>query len=364
LSTRIFINARFLTQPITGVQRYAIEVTKAWDKLIDRGEIDAGKFDVALLAPEGVKEDFHLKHIPLRRGGYLNGHAWEQFELPSMARNHPLISMCNAAPALKRNQVVTIHDASVFACPETYPPVFRTWYRMLLRGLGRSARIIITDSDFSRSELVRYGVCDERKIRVVHLSGEHILEVPLDESVVSRNRLEERPFLLAVSSITPNKNFKSLLKAIELLENQDFDVVIAGGTNPSIFSGSEKAAVRRAKYLGRVTDGELRALYSRAACFVYPSFYEGFGLPPVEAMACGCPVIVSRAASMPEVCGDAALYCDPHSPENIASVVNRLMNDLSLQARMRRRGVEHSASLTWGQTALQTLRVYQEAFFA
>ena len=361
MTAYITINGRFLTQSITGVQRYAIEIVKALDNLFDAGDIDPDQISFELLAPRGANCDLRLKHIPLRCVGHLSGHLWEQFELPFYVGRKPLISLCNAAPLLKRNQIVTIHDASVFANPRTYPFAFRAWYKFLLRGICRAARKIVTDSSFSKSEIMRYCGIDESRIQVILLGKEHIFAVPADAGIIERNQLSEKPYILAVSSVTPNKNFRSIVRAIELLDKVDFDIVIAGGANPRVFSQSDLSLPDTVKHLGYVSDGELRALYEHAACFVFPSFYEGFGLPPLEAMACGCPVIVSNAASLPEVCGDAALYCDPHSPEDIAAKISQLIHDPALQDDLRGKGLERAALYSWDKTAKMTMEVLEEA---
>ena len=358
---QVFFNSRFLTQSVTGVQRYAMELIKALDKLIDVGEIDRGKFSFVLIGPKNTKHDPDLKHIPLRRVGRLRGHLWEQLELPLYSRNSLLVSLCNAAPLFKHSQVVTIHDASVFATPQTYPWAFRTWYRVLLRGICKSASRIITVSDFSRSELVRYCNVDVKKVRVVYSGKEHILDVPADESVIKKHDLGKKPFILAVSSVTPNKNFRSIVRAVELLGDDGFDVAIAGGVNPRVFTRSNLSLPDTVKHLGYVSDAELRALYQHAACFIFPSFYEGFGLPPLEAMACGCPVIVSNAASLPEVCGDAVLYCDPYSPEDIAAKITLLMGDEALRNGLRHKGLARAREFSWERTARLTLQAYHEA---
>ncbi|HEU5304812.1 MAG TPA: glycosyltransferase family 1 protein, partial [Gemmatimonadales bacterium] len=138
----------------------------------------------------------------------------------------------------------------------------------------------------------------------------------------------------------------------------DWDYVVAGPVNPRIF-GKADAPVS-AVQAGYVSDSELRALYEGAACFVYPSRYEGFGLPPVEAMACGCPVIVSRSASLPEVCGDAALYVDADDPTQLAAAIRRVMCEEGLADRLRQRGRERVRQWSWDTTAATTLATVRE----
>lgn len=357
---KIYINARFLTQSITGVQRYAVELIKALDALIDEGKIDSKRYSFCLLAPRDVKYELKLKHIPLRRVGYLGGHLWEQIELPFYARGGLLMSLCNASPLFKSKQIVTIHDAAVFEMPKSYSAAFRTWYKILLPCLAKVGRKIITVSEFSKKELVRYLNVDESKIEVIYLGKEHLLSIDSDEAILKRNGIGDKPFVLAVSSMSYNKNFQSVVRAIELLGKVDFDIVIVGGINPKVFGQSEIPLPASVKYLGYVTDAELKALYMKAGCFIYPSFYEGFGLPPLEAMSCGCPVIVSNTASLPEVCGDAALYCDPHSPEDIADKVRLVMNDEVLRETLRHKGLERTKRFSWERCALETFDVIEK----
>jgi len=357
----ININGRFLTQPITGVQRYAVESVKALDNLLNRGEIDCGKFAYRILVPsKGLLHKLDLQRIAVNRVGYLRGHFWEQVELPFHASNGLLLNLCNAAPMAIRNQVVTIHDAAVFEFPDAYSFAFRTWYRFMLKRLGKVAAKIVTVSEFSKRELIRYCRMDESKISVVHEGAEHILTVGPQDHILEKFGLSDRRYILAVSSLNPNKNFNSVVKAIDLLKNVDYDFVIAGGVNPSVFSGTQVCSSKSVKFAGYVSDAELRTLYDHADCFVYPSFYEGFGLPPLEAMACGCPVIVSNQASLPEVCGDAAIFCDPYNPEDIAEKIRLVITDEALRERLREKGLEHAKRFTWERCAKKTLSVIEE----
>jgi glycosyltransferase involved in cell wall biosynthesis len=357
---RIVINGRFLTQTVTGVQRYAIELTKALDELLGRGVIDAERYKFELLAPLSGAADLSLRHIQIRRQGNLSGSLWEQFELPWLTRDALLINLCNAAPLAVSRQLVTLHDAAVHAVPEAYSRAFRIWYKLLLPNVGRIARRVITVSQFSRSEITRrFGVA-ESKCVVIGEGKEHMQKVAADKSALERHGIGRRPYVLAVSSASPNKNFRAIVQAIQWLGAAPFDLVIAGGTNPRIFSDAGAKLPDFVRHVGYVSDGELKALYEAAACFVYPSFYEGFGLPPLEAMACGCPVIVSRAASLPEVCGDAALYCDPTDPRDIAKQMSDLVFDDGLRARLRQRGLERAQQFSWERCARETWAVIEE----
>jgi glycosyltransferase involved in cell wall biosynthesis len=299
----------------------------------------------------------------VRRVGVLGGHPWEQSELPWHSRKGILLSLANAAPLFRRRQCVTIYDASVFAIPQAYSTPFRTWYRIMLPTLGRHAERIITGSLFSRGELARHAGIPEEKVTVVPLGSQHILAVPPDESILTRHGLGGRPFVLAVGSQSPHKNLRALFEAARHLDLRAYDVVTAGGTNARVFDmGHETSSL--VTNLGYVTDAQLRALYTHASCFVFPSLYEGFGLPPLEAMACGCPVVVSRTASLPEVCGDAAVYCDPHNPLDIAASIRRVMDDGGLRDTLKCRGIKRAAEFTWERSARAVVNSLREVWAA
>ena len=355
------INGRFLTQETTGVQRYAIELVKALDRLVGEADSAVEPYTFELISPRGkLQQDLGLENIPVRQVGRLGGHLWEQLELPRHVRGRILLSLCNAAPLAKRNQIVTVHDAAVFANPQNFSFRFRAWYKLLLVGLGRMAARVATVSSFSKKELVHYCKIPEAKLRVTLEGGEHVLSMPADETILRQQALEQKSFVLAVSSLSPNKNFQAVVRASELLDDVGFDVVVAGGTNPRIFSRSGQSLPSSVKHVGYVSDGELRALYEHAACFVYPSFYEGFGLPPLEAMTCGCPTIASETASMPEVCGDAVLYCNPNDPSGIARKIRQLMGDGRLRENLRAKGLQRARRFSWESCARETVSVVDE----
>ncbi len=361
---KVFINGRFLSQTVTGVQRSALETVRALDRLAASRDPGFLGLEGEILTPPGARALSGLTRFPVRRVGFASGHLWEQIELPWYARTGILVSLANAAPLWTRQQCVTLHDASVFAVPEAYSTAYLAWYRVLTPGLGRRAARIVTDSVFSRSELVRRAGIREDKIRVVPLGAEHILAAACDVGILAEHGLGKRPFLLAVSSQGAHKNLPALCEATRHLDRGAYDVVVAGGSNDRVFGTTSASWPEHVKRLGYVTDGQLRALYSHAACFVYPSLYEGFGLPPLEAMMCGCPVVVSGAASLPEVCGDAAVYCDPHDPADIARSIATVMGNEALRSRMKARGYQRAREFTWERSARLLTDVVRETWAA
>ena len=352
---RVAINGRFVTQDTTGVQRYAREMVRAVDALLTRDSALGLRYQFDLLVPSAGTWELEAAHIRLRSVGHLKGQAWEQLELPRHTGQRPLLNLCNTAPLAGRG-IVTIHDASVFAVPAAYSLAFRTWYRILLPYIGKRALTVITVSEFSRAELSRRAAIPVSRIQVIYPGAEHVLQVPADPGIFGRVPVQSGSYLLAVGSRSPHKNVDAVVRAMSHLGENRPPLVTAGGVNTRVFNEAGALDGRNVFSAGYVTDGELRALYENAIGLVYPSRYEGFGLPPLEAMACGCPVLVARAASLPEVCGDAALYCDPDDPADIAHHVE-LMLEPDGRNDLRRRGLERARCFTWERAARSLLGV-------
>lgn len=357
---KIFINARFCSQPVTGVQRYAHELVKALDILISKKSIDTNKYSFIMLAPRNIKIIPKLTNIPLNIVGCFRGVLWEQLELPFFSKSGLLINLCNTAPLIKTNSIVTIHDAAVCGVPNAYSKKYKMWYKFLEPILGRRVKKVITDSNFSKNEITDYYAIPSDKIDVVYLGKDHICNIKSDNKILDKYALRGKNYILAVSSASFNKNFHSIAKAAKLLKHEKYKFVIVGGNNSTIFNKYEESFSSEVVRLGYITDSELKALYENASCFVYPSFYEGFGLPPIEAMACGCPVIVSNSASLPEICGDAALYCDPYNVQDIASKIKILMDNVILQEKLKRKGAERVEGYKWERCANKVLSLIME----
>jgi glycosyltransferase involved in cell wall biosynthesis len=266
--------------------------------------------------------------------------------------------------------VVVVHDVSFARFPHLFPTALGLRLRALVPRSLRRAAHVLTISEFSKSEIVECFGIDPSRITVTPLAAGPEFhpagELEQDGGEVTALGVSE-PYVLAVGNLQPRKNLLRLLAAYALLRDRgerDHRLVLVGQRGS--YGGEIEMAIARLRLTehvvltGYVSDAQLVALYRGASLFVYPSLYEGFGLPIVEAMACGTPVVTSNLASMPEVAGDAALLADPTSVDTLADAMSRVLSDSTLRARMRTDGLRRSAQFSWSRTAQQTLAVYLE----
>ena len=378
---RWFVNGRFLSRRTTGTERFGRGVLLALDALLPPGA------DWTLLHPPGAELP-PLRRIRARAAGPagLPPHAWEQAVLPAASRDGRLLNLAGSAPWLAaRRSVCVIHDAAVFDRPQAYSRRFVAWYRLLFRHLAREAAGLVTVSSFARDRLAAALGTRGERWAVVPEGAEHLVAVESDAAALARLGLRPGRYLLAVASANPTKNLDRLVEAFGRLPRDDgLRLVLVGGRNDAVFAAgggtvpaSASAPNTAAATVGRVggsaaeppgvlrtgpvDDATLKALYLDAAALVFPSLYEGFGLPPLEAMALGCPVVAARAASLPEVCGDAALYVDPASTASIADGMRRVLEDAALRERLTAAGRARAATMTWRAAAERLLAALPDA---
>ena len=348
MDQKIVINGRFLTQRMVGVQRFAIEVVKIIDGLIESGEYAALKGRVEILAPPAAR-DFPLRHIPVRRVGIGGSYFWEQLVLPLYARGSLLLNFCSLGPVVTRDQIVVIHDATPAARPQNFTRLFCFLYNFLIPRLCRRALAIGTVSEFSRSELGKWYGADTGKIKVCYVGADHISRIVPDHSVIERLALEGRKFFLGVGAGN-NKNAETVIAAMNKAGLDDTWLMITGYRNAKVNGQEVKIESNNLHPTGYVTDEELRSLMEHALALVSPSRYEGFGLPPVEGMLVGCPAIVSNTPAMVEICGDAALHCDADDVDGLARLLRIVHDDPAKRTELIAAGRARAARYTWEAT--------------
>lgn len=357
---RIYINGRFLTQRQTGVQRFALEVVRTIDQLMK----DAPSRDhVVLVTPRNVIVPEGLSNLHhLAAGRFSGGYAWEQLDLPRLSLDGVLLNLGGLAPVVKRRQVVVMHDASPKAVPQAFSRQFRAAYSILVPAIARRAAQLATVSEFSRNEIARWYRVPASRFSVCHEGSEHILAHPADSSVLARNKLGPKRFLLAVGMGAANKNLPLILKAFASAGLGDVALALTGKRSSRVHgSGVPEDLPAGVTHCGYVSDAELRALYEAALALVYPSSYEGFGLPVVEAMACGCPVVVSDQAALSEVADDAALMVPRVDPDALAAAMRQVTGNAALREDLARRGQARAARFTWRGTTERLLELCRAA---
>jgi glycosyltransferase involved in cell wall biosynthesis len=343
------LNGRFLTQNLTGVQRYAWNVARHLNDILEALNASA-----PILAPARTA-DPHLPRMPLVEFGSFGGHAWEQFTLPARWRG-TLLNLCNTAPAVKTEQVVCIHDANVFIRPESYSASFRAYYRFIQKIITRRSAKITSVSTDSASQIAKHLQLQISQITVLPNGHEHALEwnpnraASAPSLVSSRLGGPERPFVLALGSRAPHKNLQLIMNIAPRLAEAGIDVIIVGGS-AKIYSDDALTGGDNVLFTGRIDDDNLAFLLERALCLLFPSWTEGFGLPIVEAMARGCPVVSSDRASMPEVCGDAALMAAPDDPTAWIKHIESLTASRHLREEMTAAGLQRVKRFSWKTTA-------------
>lgn len=303
----IYINGRFLTQKITGVQRYAIEVIKKLDKIMTN-------CNFIILTPKNrIIQNLELENIEIRNIGKFSGHLWEQISLPFYMLIHDrkakLLNMCNLAPILYPGYVV-LHDIAFKTHPEHLDKKFSLWYKFVTRVNIKRYRHIFTVSNFSKNEIIKNYNIEPKKITVTYNSAEHLKQIKPDESILERLMLYNKNFCFSLGSKSPHKNHKFIIECAKLNPNIIF--VVSGNSNSKIFKNeNENEHIDNLIYTGYISDNELVALYKNCMAFIFPSLYEGFGIPPLEAMEAGCKcVILSDIPVLKEIYNENAIYVD------------------------------------------------------
>ena len=350
MTRRWTINGRFLTQKLTGVQRYAREMVSALDRHLALGHPLARDLELEIVAPPGTVNDLALETIGFRIAGRGKGHLWEQIELPHAARGG-ILSLCNVGPLAARRHIVCIHDVNTRLAPQSYSWKFRALYRALLPAMGAASTRVVTVSRYSAEQIARFGIAPEHKITVIPNGREHALRWRPRHSEATRAAAAENT-IVVVGSPAPHKNLSMLLGLADELAAAGLRLAVVGSLDAQVFSAQWTGpAQARIKWLGRLSDNEIAALLKESLCLAFPSYTEGFGLPPLEAMTLGCPVVVSDRASLPEICADGALYAPPDAPERWLTHFIALKGDTKLRDVMRHRGHDAAERYSWPRSA-------------
>ena len=322
ITPRVVVNGRFLARRITGVERYGREVLR-------------------FIGDSSRIESTH-------RQGW-KGHAWEQFVLPSRLGSASVLwSPANAGPLLVRNQALTIHDLSPLEHPEWFRASFAAWYRLFLPMLVKQVRKVFVPSEYVKGKV-------SKRFRIADVS---ITPNGVDHSIFcpdARQTTFDLParYVLFAGTLEPRKNLNGLLRAWDQIKDQFTDTwLVIVGVSGNVFKAiSVPQNTERVCLLGYVDDRTLAGLYAQATLFVLPSYDEGFGLPALEAMACGAAVIASDRGALPEVIGDAGMFCSLSDPAGLSKAMSNCLSSASIRLLLRERGIRRAGQFSWGQTA-------------
>jgi glycosyltransferase involved in cell wall biosynthesis len=321
MTREVVVNGRFLSRRITGVERYGREILSF---LGDRCHI-----------------------VKTRRNG-IAGHMWEQFMLPMMVKSDSILwSPANTGSLMISNQALTIHDLSPLEHPEWFQKRFAAWYRLFLPLLAKRVRVIFTPSEF-----VKHNVINRFGVKNVFVAGNGVDTLFFHPGATQcMYELPER-YILFVGSLQPRKNLHSLLQTWNEVKNiyPDLWLVIAGDIG-SVYNKLELSLNDRIRMLGYVPEDALPGVYAKATLFVLPSFDEGFGLPVLEAMACGAPVIASDGGALSEVVGSAGLIFKLSDPGSLSNATRECLDDHHLHSSLIARGLEHVKQFSWRDSA-------------
>jgi glycosyltransferase involved in cell wall biosynthesis len=346
IKKEILVDARFLTQPLTGIQRYAIELS------LRLKQIDGS---IRFVCPRDVIQRDIFERLEAEVIGSHTRFLWSQIDLPMYLKkqNNPLLVNFDSAgaPVFYRKKIVTLHDITCRRYPQSYSRKLRLLHHLLDSIVLKNSLEIITVSNFSKKEIVGYFKNLRKDPYVIYSAADSKFQMNKKQDNISE------PYLLAVASQAYHKNITRLIIAFNNLcrsGKANISLIIVGGSYNSfqkqaydIFSN---VSIR---FTGRIMDEELIKLYQGATAFIFPSLYEGFGSPLLEAQACGCPVIASNVASIPEVLGDSAVFFDPNDVTDMQEAICKVIENSFLQESLIEKGFVNASRFSWDTSASQ-----------
>ena len=354
---RLYLNGKFYSGATNGVHRVADRLLRELDRLAGEGR-EPAKWDMRLLlptAPNWAPEFRAIRPFPQHWG---HTQFWEQALLPHAARGGVLANFANLAPAWHPDQLTMVHDAQFRVSPESYPPKLRWGYRALIPRGARASRMVLTVSDFAGDSLATFGIRERRAIRILPNGADHILDVVADDGFREAHGLARGEYALIFGSVARYKNVGVVFDAFAHPGLAGLRLAVIGASRQSLVDAGLRPPAQ-AVFVGGIDDAALRSLYEGAHCLLYPSRTEGFGLPPVEAMLCGCPVIAAPAGAIPEVCRDAILYAAMDDAAEWVEAVQALARPDLVGAKIAA-GRARAARFTWGAAGLSLASILAE----
>lgn len=348
----IVVNARFLTQDITGVQRFAIEISKQLKRLY--GE------NIQFVCPKNIVNTSLEKELEAKAIGNLTGHLWEQVDLPLYLKkksNPLLLNLCNTAPLFYSNKIIVLHSLS-FLNKNWNSLLFHFLYKITVPLNLMSSKFVFTVSHYTKNEITEHysyiNLID--KIDVVYNGSFGSKKLNIQSTENKQN------YLLYVGSISSSKNITSLISAMSLvhMRHKNIRLKIVGSLNNKVFKHEKITPNQSIEFCGQINNPEeLQELYLNAKAFIFPSLYESFGIPPIEAQECECPIIISNTTALPEIYKDSALYFDPYNIDDIANKIIALLDNEDLQKELIEKGFENIKRFSWEASAKKIIKIIE-----
>ncbi|MBI5348792.1 MAG: glycosyltransferase family 4 protein [Chloroflexi bacterium] len=345
-----------------GIGRYVREMIRA----LAHGDA-ANRYQLFFASPHPVPfplsplpSNFSTRHLPFH--DIWLARLWHRAQLPiNVEWITGAIDLYHAPdftlPPTRARSLLTVHDLSFARDPDSAAPTLRDYLNVVVPRSVKRATHIVAVSQATKNDLVELYNTPQEKISVIYEGVDEKFKPTSDKAKIEKYGVGVKPYIFSVSTIQPRKNFKRLIQAFAQLPN-DFELVIAGGKGwlyDDIFAEAEKFK-GRVRFLGFVPDDDLPALYSHAAMFAYPSLYEGFGLPLLEAMACGTPTLASNVSCLPEVAADAAVTVSPYDVDSIAE---GLKHTLANRDELIKKGFARASQFKWATAARQLIDLYE-----
>lgn len=309
----IYINGRFLTTPITGINRFAYELCRLLSHFIN----------LTIIVPKSqLCPEYDISTLNIIEFGNFKSHLWEQIDLPLFLlnkKNYLLLNFSGLGPILCKSKISTIHDVSFLHNPQWFTRGYYLFYKILTPQIIKTSRAILTVSEFSKNEILKYYKVNPSKLHVIYNA---VTKMPVNNIPVDNHE----KYILTVGSLDPRKNFKTLIQAFSNDELKHMELRIVGDSN-KIFGelGYNVHDFPNVKFLGRISEEEIRTQYHNALLFILPSLYEGFGIPPLEALSSGCDIGISDIPVFREIFGNAAIYFNSNNPNDISDKINKYL---------------------------------------
>ena len=359
---KILINATMLDDRPTGVGRYILNILNQFDRIGIKYSVFTS-IDIKKNNAKIIKAAKFVRPYPYKKLAGVIRFVINQTMFPFIAKNYDIIYFPSTHGSfLLENQIITVHDLIGLHFKSQHILQY-LYFKHALKFILKKAKIIITISKNTKNDIVKFFNVNPQKIKVVYNGVSHEVFYPRKNSrdyILHRHKISG--YILAVGSSYPHKNIHRLIESFKRFQKiyPRTTLAITGYPTPYQKELVKRYNLENVKFLGYVPLEDMPYLYSAAKCLVYPSLYEGFGFPPLEAMACGCPVAVSNLSSLPEVCGDAAMFFDPYNVEDIKNAIEQIFIDENLRQNLIKKGLIQARKYNWEKTAKKIIEIFKK----